>query len=528
MDINTQILDLVLRKYTKSDKELYSSVENISENEFKEKLKELNLSDYTKRDLFFWELQLVVEKCVFEQGGTDDNERLAEMVVEVWNETHQPKINQSLALSFIYLINLKYPNTRKAFISICDGDFRSYKTFNSSKPRLFNDLLIRFLTCVFVNKQYTHVMPTVEQIMPILFEGTSKADYRESVVRVGFQHKKGLNFGKMNAYRKIFNVNNLVYAEGMKSILLGALNDKEESEALNALKYRLNSVDEIEEQNKSDEDFGVEDLMDKHTPEVNKPDSLDPKIKVVSANEVVKDSESRVVNEEILRSDDIEEQTEASLGEPVFAGGVLDMNTKEELPVLVQDLKDEPHNEIVGALEDALSAVKSAIVKASELQNTQSSVAQDSGQNQLKVAEEEIDRLKQALQQEKEKVALAEEKAFVKVLNAIGGESSNYLLSDLLEESQGKAPSNPNISAGRLINLFSSLSLAIGLEEHSNNYELGSVFAVQKDELIKNYRIDGPVVSQNDFIQVKLLKYGWTLNGKVVVQPLVTEVKEEV
>ncbi|MEM5672978.1 hypothetical protein AAHB54_23885 [Bacillus cereus] len=53
MDMNTQILDAVLRKYAKSDKELYSSVENMSEEEFKEKLKELNLSDFTKRDFFF-------------------------------------------------------------------------------------------------------------------------------------------------------------------------------------------------------------------------------------------------------------------------------------------------------------------------------------------------------------------------------------------------------------------------------------------------------------------------------------------
>ncbi len=209
-------------------------------------------------------------------------------------------------------------------------------------------------------------------------------------------------------------------------------------------------------------------------------------------------------------------------------GGIVEVDTKEEPPVQEGESKEEPENEIVTALENALSAVQAAIVKVSELPNTQSFAAQESNQRQLKIAEEEIDRLKLALQQEKEKVELAEEKAFAKVLNAIGGESSNYLLSDLFEESQGKAPGNPNISAGRLINFFSSLSLAIGLEEHSNNYELGGVFTVHKDKLIKNYRIDGPVVSQNDSIQVKLLKYGWTINSKVVVQPLVTEVKEEV
>ncbi|MES9701306.1 hypothetical protein ABWK42_29935 [Bacillus sp. JJ927] len=527
MDINTQILDAVLRKYAKSDKELYSSVENMSEEEFKEKLKELNLSDFTKRDFFFWELQLVVEKCVFEQGGSDDNERLGEMVVKSWNEANELKINQSLALSFIYSVNLKFLNNRKAFISICDGDFQSYKTFNN-KPRLFNDLLVRFLTCVSGKQQYNLVLPTIEQIMPSLFEGISKSDYRESVTRVGFQHRKGLNFGKMNAYRKIVGVHNLVYAEGMKSILLDALNEIEESEVLSMLKHRLNSVVEIENQNDSDEDFGVDDLLDKHAPEVNVPNSFAPKKEGDSANEVVEAVESVAVKESTPLTDEIEEQAEPLIDESVVVGGIVEVDTKEEPPVQEGESKEEPENEIVTALENALSAVQAAIVKVSELPNTQSFAAQESNQRQLKIAEEEIDRLKLALQQEKEKVELTEEKAFAKVLNAIGGESSNYLLSDLFEESQGKAPSNPNISAGRLINFFSSLSLAIGLEEHSNNYELGGVFTVHKDKLIKNYRIDGPVVSQNDSIQVKLLKYGWTINGKVVVQPLVTEVKEEV
>lgn len=524
MDINTQILDAVLQKYAKSNKELYSSVENMSEEEFKEKLKELNLSDFTKRDFFFWELQLVVEKCVFEHGGSDDNERLGEMVVKAWNEANKLKINQSLALRFIYSINLKFLNNRKAFISICDGDFQSYKTF-SNKPRLFNDLLVRFLTCVSGEQQFNLVLPTIEQVMPSLFEGISKSDYRESVTRVGFRQRKGLNFGKMNAYRKIVGVHNLVYAEGMKSILLDALNEIEESEVLSMLKHRLNSVVEIENQNDSDEDFGVDDLLDKHAPEVNAPNSIAPKKEEDFANEVV---ESVVVKESTLLTAGIEEQAEPLIDESVVVGGIVEVDTKEEPPVQEEESKEEPENEIVTALENALSAVQAAIVKVSVLPNTQSFAAQESNQRQLKIAEEEIDRLKLALQQEKEKVELAEEKAFTKVLNAIGGESSNYLLSDLFEESQGKAPSNPNISAGRLINFFSSLSLAIGLEEHSNNYELGDVFTVHKDKLIKNYRIDGPVVSQNDSIQVKLLKYGWTINGKVVVQPLVTEVKEEV
>ncbi|MES9683101.1 hypothetical protein ABWK22_09315 [Gottfriedia acidiceleris] len=522
METNTQILDAVLRKYAKPDKELYSSVENTTVEEFKLKLKEFKLLDYTKRDLFFWELQLVVEKCVFEQGGSDDNERLAETVVNVWNETKELKINQSLALSFIYLINLKFPNTRKAFISICDGDLESYKTFNN-KPKLFNDLLVRFLTMICGEQQFNLVLPTVEQVMPLLFKGTSKSDYLDSVTRVGFHYKKGINFGKMNAYRKNVSVHNLVYADGMKLILINALNDVELTEVLSTLKNRLNSIVEPSALNDSDDDFGMDILIDNIALEVNVPNLAVLKKEEDFANEVIQYNESVKYEEHPPLTDEINEPSEQLFDKQIDLDSLEEIDINKEL----QNQLEEPKEELITALENAMSAVQTAIDKASKLPNN-SLVSQESIQSRLKIAEDEIDRLKLALQQEKEKVEKVEEKAFAKVLNAIGGESGNYLLSDLFEESQGKAPSNPNISAGRLINLFSSLSLAIGLEEYSNSYEIGSVFMVHKEELIKNYRIDGPVVSQNDSIQVKLLKYGWTINGIVVVQPLVTEIKEEV
>lgn len=521
MEINNQILESVLKKYTRSDKELYSSLENITEEEFKNKLKELNLSEYTKRDSFFWKLQILVEKCVFEQGGSDDNERLAEMVVDAWNKTNEPEITQSLALSFIYLINLKFPNTRKAFNSICEGDLQSYKAFNS-KSKLFIDLLIRFLTCALDKQQYNILLRSVEQVMLLLFEGTSKSDYRDSLNRLGFHNKKGLNFGKMNAYKRDVGLNGLVYAEGIKSILLNVLSDTQASEILSLLKNNVTSHVEIEEQDDTDDEIVVDDLLDKHTPEVNSPVSL-----------VRKDGEEpfKVEAEHVALKAEILSLVDKQIGKLDNEVLADDLN-ESEVHKLTGSQIEEPKSEIVLVLEKALSTVQSAIVIASELPNTPDLTKEDlsqenSNQSRLKIAGEEIDRLKISLQQEKEKVALAEEKAYAKVLNAIGGESSNYLLSDLFEESQGKTPNNPNISAGRLINLFSSLSLAIGLEEYTNNYELGDIFSVQKDELIREYRIDGPVDSQCDAIKVKLLKYGWTINNKIVIQPLVTEVKEE-
>ncbi|MFK5710518.1 hypothetical protein [Lysinibacillus boronitolerans] len=521
MEINNQILESVLKNYAKSDKELYSSLENVTEEEFKNKLQELNLSEYTKRDSFFWELQILVEKCVIEQGGSDDNERLAEMVVNAWNNTSEPKITQSLALSFIYLINLKFPNTRKSFNSICEGDLQSYKTFNS-KSRLFTDLLIRFLTCIFDKQQYNVLLHSVEQAMLLLFEGTSKSDYWDSLNRLGFRNKKGLNFGKMNAYKRDIGLNGLVYAEGIKSILLNVLSETQDSELLISLKNKVTSHAEIEELDDSEDEIVVDDLLDTYTPEVNSPVAL-----VRKEEEEHFIGEANHVASKVGTLPSVDEQSK-TLENEVLVDDTDESGVQKE----TSNLTEEPKSEIVSVLEKAFATVQSALDIASKLpvvENLTKEVLsqENSNQHRLKIAGEEIDRLKIALQQEKEKVALAEEKAYAKVLNAIGGESSNYLLSDLFEESQGKTPNNPNISAGRLINLFSSLSLAIGLEEFTNNYEIGDIFSVQKDELIREYRIDGPIDTQCDAVKVKLLKYGWTINNKVVIQPLVTEVKEE-
>jgi hypothetical protein len=525
MDIQTQVLDSVLRKYGKPDKELFSSLENVNEEVFKDELNKLNLSDYTNRDTFYWELQTCVEKCVAEHGASDDNERLAEMIVGTWNQSNEPKINQSIVLSFLYTVQLKFLNSRKSFMAVCDGDLQSYKTFNS-KPRLFLDLLVRYFTCINGKQQNNSILHILEGIMPLFMEGSTRSDYRDTLNRLGFQGRKGqLIYGKMNAYRRVVGVENLVYAEGMQTILLEALTNVED-ELLVPIKEKLKTLGEKESQiDESEEEFQVEDLLEEHIPEINVPSSLEPN----RENEIAQTETQENSSEEVIPSSEKDEEARDT-EVPIEVGGI-DLSVQEEESIEKVETDDEPKSEIVSSLEHALSAVQSALILASQLPAVERESEKSekfASAGQLKIAEEEIARLKTALQQEKEKVAQAEEKAYQNVLEAIGGESGNYLLSDLFEESQGKVPSNPNIRAGRLVNLFSSLSLAIGLEEHSNGYELGDTFSVRKDELIKNYRIDGPVASQADEIKIRLLKYGWALNGKVIVQPLVTEIKEEV
>jgi hypothetical protein len=140
--------------------------------------------------------------------------------------------------------------------------------------------------------------------------------------------------------------------------------------------------------------------------------------------------------------------------------------------------------------------------------------------------EDEVDRLSKALQTEREYTTIAVEKTLVQLLSSIGGKDCNYLLSDLYEESEGHLPDSRMISQGRLINLFSALSL-IGIEPFTGFRELNTTYQLHKDELIKSYMLDKPIQTQNEQIPFKITRYGWQYNGKVVIPPLATEMKEE-
>jgi hypothetical protein len=494
MDNQTKILEAVLKNYGKLDTEFFTINNHIPEEEFKKILSELKLSDLNARNIFYWELQAEVEKQLY---TNNDSERVAESVANTWNQKKEIKVNSQVVLMFIHLANLRFPNSRKAFSAVCDGDFQSHKAF-STKPNLFVDLLLRYLTSIYSKNRFLNILYVAQRVLPRFFENSSKLDVQDSFKRLNFMKKPGfLHYSGMNTYKRLIGVENLVFAEGMKEILLEVLTDEEESKDLRDLKNLLHSLPTQDK-----EESEVNHYLEEEAYQVNKP----TKQEELSTEEIIEGSvqAATTIVEEVER--------QVTTTNPIEL--IAEASSKEQRPALLI------------SLEHALASVQEAMNHANEPVNNQQQEHFDSIR-QLNIAEDEIKRLDLALQQEREKVAQAEEKAYKKILQAVGGESGNYILSDLFEESQGITPENPKISMGRLINLFSSLSLAIGLEEHSFGFNLGETFKLQKEDLIKNYQIDGPIQSQENEIQIKLVKYGWMMNGIVIVQPLVTEVKED-
>lgn len=488
MSIHTDVLELVLTNYGFLDDELSNVNQQVPEENFKRVLFDLKLNDWNARDLFYWEIHTEIERQIY---LSYDSERVAENVTEAWNLEKEIKVNASLIQNFIHSSNLKFPNSRKAFLALCDGDLLSYKAFNG-KPDLFIDLLLRYLANVCKNSM--NISNLSQEISSKIFADSSRKDIQNSLRRLGFTSRTGkIIFKRIKNYKRLIGNENLVFSTGMNSILLEVLKDSEMSEQLKNLHDLLIALPSKETGELEEDGFFAEEVSQGVKP-----------IKPEGPNEVISKKTAILLETTLVDEDSPDKEISAT---SVVPKGFSPL--KQEAPI---------------SLESAIDSMHVTLSEVNKLFDNQR-IESNNTLNQLNVAKEEIERLEIAIQQEKEKVSLAEEKAYKKILQAIGGESGNYLLSDLFEESQGNIPDNPKVSMGRLINLFSNLSLAVGLEEHSFGLSLGATFKVEKDELIKKFQIDGPIESHENEITIKLVKYGWMMNGIIIIQPLVTEVK---
>lgn len=298
---------------------------------------------------------------------------------------------------------------------------------------------------------------------------------------MGFPSSKNTT-GRMKAYRRVVGLSGLCFADGLKEIISEGQENKTLSPALEEHIYYLNQKD----------------------------DAIS--VSVLNAEEELGDPtfshDSTAIRQNRLEiMSDPNVQVKVEMGRETKNPAMSHM--KEAIEHLVESFHKLEINEI-----DKVESFDPLVEKEQE--------------SKLKIAEEEIERLTQALELERIRAKQAEEKTLVHLLNSIGGSKSKYLLSDLFEESKGITPSNPNVSKGRLINLFSNFNLAIGLEEYSYNREVNELFEVSRTDLVKHFETTAPIQSENNQITVKIVKYGWMLNNIVVIPPLVMEVISEI
>lgn len=203
-------------------------------------------------------------------------------------------------------------------------------------------------------------------------------------------------------------------------------------------------------------------------------------------------------------------------------------SASEKVKVQIQsETRPEPINQETATLSLTIRSLANKVLDAvSQIEKLEeSTILLDP--TYIQRLEEENKRLVIELEKEKVKAQAAGEESIVNLLNGIAGKSGGYLLSDLLEESRGNLPQERIISTGRLVNLFSMLSL-FGIEEYTAGYQLHEQIIIPRDKLAKTFMISGPIRTDAKEIPVRMIRCGWALNDKVMIQPLVEEIQTNI
>ncbi|OME19923.1 hypothetical protein [Paenibacillus odorifer] len=468
MNTIEQVTDFSLKHFGKGNERILELLFQEYGEEAENLLEAASLFSFEKRSNFYWKLQTLHEKIVFENPLADE-EMLISLLNKEWNNLNEPqKLTIELCSCFLSRSILKDRDARNAFFYICNGDLEGSKQFNS-KQRIFTELLIRYFVCLLEEENDLNVLSLVDEVISWDYTAEEAEPAQQFLLGIGFRFKKGIN-DRMAAYKRLINIDELCFVNGLQKIITNSSKHHKTSDSMRSLIGSFYNHSSIAEKT-----FVTEGELDMES------NDMQPIEKMMSI-----------------------------------------INSSDNSMHLVGATTEET---VEGELNRALQSIQRAIGKMQSEGQLLVKHLEEENNNKLRIAEEEIKRLNIALDQEKERVRQTEDKVLTNLLKSLGGIKGNYLLSDLFEESQGIKPNNPNISTSRLVNLFSNLSLAIELEEFSNNKEMDEIFIVTRAELIKNYETNGPISTDSDEIKVKLLKYGWMLNNRVIIPPLVTEIK---
>lgn len=466
MDTKERLIDLILRHHGQSNERIEEQLINHFKEEEREQIKDIGVP-LQKRNDFYWRLYALTERVFVEQSDITDEAQLATIISKEWNKhEREPLLTSDVCRLFIQRSDLKMSSTRKALESLCHGDIESSIAFQSHS-KFFSELLSRYIICNARFNNELELCELIDEITSWFFPNGQREMAKTAMHNLALLTGKK-PMGRLKAYQKFVGVERLVFQPGITAILF-------EHKGKHTLSSRL---------------------------------------------------ESFIVHLGLAEVTSNEHLSQLPVSAPVVASTSL---TIEEYSFdALKGLLTQVQGVITSLEQQQLQHIEEIKALAERsVKETQQKARTISEQTTLRIAEEEIERLKQALEQEKSKTQQVEEKTIVQLITALAGSKARYLLSDLLEESLGIKPSNPVVSTGRLINLFSTLDLAIGLETYTDGRELNEPFTIHRNELTKTFEVNTPIQSQEDEVTVKIIKYGWMLHNKVVVSPLVAEIITE-
>lgn len=471
-------------------------------------LKQYELDNPKHREDIAWHVQGLLEKALYVHGSYDNFAAIVQPVYEEWNAEHEFKLSYE-ALEAYLLHIFKTPNMRKAYVELCEGDVESYKAFASHSDG-FMDYVLR---AIFVSNPSNPrgVRAIAIRVFSVFFKEDANKEYEKSLKRLDLLQKIEPSEDKGKPALIMFK----------KALLYGSVMRELEQPFIKGFDSIFKQVIDLDPRVLKDRRFGY--FFKKYTtPEVGEVAA----VQVQEEKNDIDDFDLFMDNPPI--SDDIEEilllEDNAPIAvnpsESVKPQEVVKVEAgfgKEETAFLVE--LDETIARLQQQKEEATAIFKSRVERSPQETDT------TTYEEHLKIAGEEIHRLQRAVEEEREKAKTIEENSYKNLVDAIAGARSSFLLSDLYRESLGESSHSREIVQGQLLNLFNQFNMAIGLDVYANGRKIGDEFDVARNELAHDYSVLSEVQTKGDQIRVKLLQFGWTLNGKVIVQPLIQELE---
>lgn len=465
-------------------------------------IKKYALDNPKNREDIAWHVQGLLEKALYEHGSYDNFASIVQPVFEEWNAKHEFKLSYE-ALEAYLLHIFKTPNLRKAYIELCEGDVESYKAFASSSDG-FMDYILR---AIFVSNPSNPrgVRAIALKVFTAFFKEDANKEYEKSLKRLDLLQKVAPSEDKGKPVLIMFK----------KAVLYGQIMRELEQPFIKGFDLIFKQVIELDPRVLKDRRFG--NFFKKYaTPEVGEVAA----VQVQEEKNEIDDFDLFTANPPVF--DDVEEILLLEDNAPIASSPSESVQQEiifgdEETAYLMSI------DETIARLQNQKAEVTTIFKNRAEVPTQTTDIA--SYEERLKIAGEEIHRLQRSVEEEREKAKTVEESSYKSLVDAIAGARSNFLLSDLYRESLGESNHSREIVQGQLLNLFNQLNMAIGLEVYANGRAIGEEFDVARHELAHDYSVLNEVQTKGDQIRVKLLQFGWTLNGKVIVQPLIQELE---
>lgn len=430
-----------------------------------------NLVDGRNRMDLSWKLQGYIEKAMYEEGIYDNIDGIIAKVTKQWNEKETFQLLESTVEHYTLKL-FKSINHRKAFNEICEADMDGYKQYIQDSQLFAQYTMRQLFTYDQLNVNY--LSDIFQWLFTAHFAEQGEDAFNKTIKGIGLstdKNKSGINMSKGFARGQMDLEQNVPFIKGIEKLFIQLYEQSDRKQLKSTVVSFMNK-------------YVFKKAVKKQQPKAE-----------VKLPEVLQQQEPKV--------EPAVELVVQPAAEPI---------AEVSLPAL-------------GQIDALIAQLEQLKVTINVPQQPQQPVISEETTNQLKVADEEITRLRHTIASQDEQLKSLKVQTYEQLIELIGGTRSNYLLSDLYKESQCQSDLPREILQGQLLNFFNILSSAMQLEPITNGYNIGEEFDVDRMMLAHQFRVLSAVTSEEEQVRVKLLQYGWTLNGKVIVQPQVTEMK---